>query len=59
MLLTAVLLWIQIEWRPRQLQTCQAAINQYRLPMGQGGNKPAARRSCGTRWDTDGQTDGH
>jgi len=26
---------------------------------GAGGNKPAARRSCGTRWDTDGQTDGH
>jgi len=40
LLLTAVLLWIWIEWRPRLLQTRRAAIDRYRLHAGQAAANP-------------------
>jgi len=58
LLLTAVLLWIWIERRPRLLQTRRAAIDRYRLPAGPTAANPPHVAAAG-RWDrqTDGQTD--
>jgi len=56
LLLTAMLLWISVERRPRLLQTRRAAIDRYRLPAGPtAANLPHA--AAAGEWDR--LTDGH
>jgi len=55
LLLSAVLLWMWIERRPRLLQTRRAAVDRYRLPAGPTAANPphAAERANGTERQTD------
>jgi len=55
LLLSAVLLWIWIERRPRLLQKRRAAIDRYRLPTGPTAANPPHADAAG-EWDR--QTDG-
>jgi len=47
LLLTAVLLWISIERRPRLLQTRRVAIDRYRLPAGPTAANPPHAAAAG------------